>query len=1129
MKKLKFSKSYVFEFSIGTLILLVIVLSWIGQARLEDFRQHQRLSAQTALQGVTNQINHFLLEEQRRIELFVRHHADVLGDLALKPDNNQNYRELSRLIKDYFPTSLAFSISNSNGRPLLDHFELSIGELCSTEKQFKERFASNRSLYVYFDSESHHFDIASYWYTSKISGWFCLSFRPTVLSKFLRDGRPHGYELMLVDRHEKNRIEVSTRFTNELKPGEKAYLTTDQQRRILIEMPIPETQWNLIAIYPKSLFKNQQQDVWDQVVIIFCIFSAFILIMLLLARRADERSENMTRALQAREAQYRAIVQDQTELICRFLPNGVITFVNKAYSRYLQKNDMDLLGKQFLSILQPENCEEVAQQINSLGAFQPMITIEHQIILPNGEIRWQQWIYRALIDEHKVHLENQAVGRDITEQKHTEIILQRAKESAEAAAQAKSEFLANMSHEIRTPMNGVIGMTELLLTTELGNKQLEYATTIHRSAHALLTLLNDILDFSKIEAGKLVLEPTVFDLEMAVLDVSRLLGMNASAKGLEMLVHFSPNTPRGVRADAGRLRQILTNLIGNAIKFTEHGHVLVSVTCSKQTSLHTPIAQISFQIEDTGIGIPHEQLQLIFEKFTQADTSTTRRFGGSGLGLTICYQLVELMGGHISVSSSLNKGSTFRFTLPLPIEKLPELTLETSSQLREDIAHTQVLVVDDNPINRHILTEQLNSMKVQCTAVPDGEIALQALNAAQIAGHPYWLAIVDYLMPNIDGLHLGMQIRQNPAFDHLCLVMLSSAANIPDNELLIANGFSGYLFKPLSKTQFQYVLECLYAEYKKQKSPPQWLNLSTHIAHPVLKQYLPVYSKAETLEIPIANQETPSIRVLLTEDNEINSMVAANMLQRLHCQIDMAATGRQALQIWQTSIQTKKYYDLILMDVQMPEMDGFETTQWIRHYEKEYNITTPTPIIAVTANAMKEDKERCLTAGMNDYLAKPFGIDQLSALLNKYYYQKTAIESGAISPQSVQENTAIIDFKQLPVFDEQQLRRVVIGNLNLLKKVVAIFTEDTESQINKLFQLLETLDDLKTTERIFHSIKGEARNVGAQRLGECAFYGEQAIKKQLIEKSKEILPLLKTEFEQLKQHWLTIDWDTFLK
>lgn len=1124
MKKLKFSKSYVFEFSIGTLILLVIVLSWIGQARLEDFRQHQRLSAQTALQGVANQINHFLLEEQRRVELFVRHHAEVIGDLAKKPDNNQSHVDLSRLIKDYFPTSLAFSISNPNGRPLLDHFESPVGELCSTEKQFKERFTSNRSLYVYFDSESHHFDIASYWHTSKINGWFCLSFRPTVLSKFLRDGRPHGYELMLVDRHEKNRIEVSTRFTHELKPGEKTYLTTDQQRRTLIEMLVPDTQWNLIAIYPKPLFKNQQQDVWDQVVIIFCLFSAFILVMLLLARRADERSENMTRALQSREAQYRAIVEDQTELICRFLPNGVLTFINQAYCRYLQKNEHVLLGRNFLDILHAEDRQLVEKQISKLGALQPMIIIEHQIVLSTGETRWQQWIYRALINDYNVHLENQAVGRDISEQKHTEIILQRAKESAEAAAQAKSEFLANMSHEIRTPMNGVIGMTELLLTTELGNKQLEYATTIHRSAHALLTLLNDILDFSKIEAGKLVLEPTLFDLEMAVLDVGRLLGMNASAKGLEMLVHFSPDTPRGVRADAGRLRQILTNLIGNAIKFTEKGHVLVSVTCAKQASLHNKIAQISFQIEDTGIGIPHEQLQRIFEKFTQADTSTTRRFGGSGLGLTICHQLVELMGGYISVSSALNKGSAFRFTLPLPIEKLPESPIETSSQLREDIAHTQVLVVDDNPINRHILTEQLNSMKVQCTAVPDGEIALQALNAAQLAGHPYWLAIVDYLMPNMDGLRLGLQIRQHPAFDNLCLVMLSSVANIPDNEHLIANGFSGYLFKPLSKTQFQYILECLYAEYQKQKAPPKWLNLSTHIALPVLKkECLSAKVKASMPETPAINSTDNPIRILLTEDNEINSMVAANMLQRLNCQIEIASTGRQALQIWQTAIKTKKYYDLILMDVQMPEMDGFETTQWIRHYEKEYNITTPTPIIAVTANAMKEDKERCLTAGMNDYLAKPFGIDQLSALLNKYYHGKTVVEPAISTPPS------LVDFKDLPIFDEEQLRRVVIGNLSLLKKVVVIFTEDTESQIDKLFQLLETLNDLKTTERIFHSIKGESRNVGAQRLGECAFYGEQAIKKQLIEKAKEVLPLLKTEFEQLKQHWLTIDWDNFLK
>ncbi|MEY3220596.1 MAG: hypothetical protein RIT27_1953 [Pseudomonadota bacterium] len=1128
MKKLKFSKSYVFEFSIGTLILLVIVLSWIGQVRLEDFRQHQRLTAQSALQGVSSQISHFLFEEQRRVELFVRHHAETIANLAQRPENNENHIELSRLIKDYFPTSLAFSISDQQGRPLLDHFESPISELCATNKQFKERFSLKRPLYIYFDSESHHFDVGAYWHDTKISGWFCLSFRPTVLAKFLRDGKPHAYELMLVDRDDKNRIEVSTRFTNDLKPGEKFYLTPDQQRRILLEIPVSDTHWNLVAIYPNEMFRNQQQDVWDQVVIIFCLFSAFILVMLLLARRADERSEKVTRALQTREAQYRAIVEDQTELICRFLPNGVLTFVNHAYCRYLQQPEVELLGKQFLSILKPENHEKIKQQLDELGLSKSMIILEHRITLSNGNMRWQQWVYRALISEHQVHLENQAVGRDITEQKQTEAILQQAKESAEAAARAKSEFLANMSHEIRTPMNGVIGMTELLLTTELGNKQLEYATTIHRSAHALLTLLNDILDFSKIEAGKLVLEPSIFDLEMAVLDVGRLLGMNAAAKGLEMLVHFSPDTPRGVKTDAGRLRQILTNLIGNAIKFTERGHILMSVTCVQQPPLHSNIAQIAFQIEDTGIGIPSNHLHLIFEKFTQADASTTRKFGGSGLGLTICHQLVELMGGHISVSSVLDQGSIFRFVLPLPVETLPEEP-ETFLQPRADISNTDILVIDDNAINRQILTEQLNSMKVHCTAVPNAQIALQALTAAQTAGNPYWLAIVDYLMPETDGLHLGAQIRQDSRFKQLCLIMLSSAANIPDNENLIANGFSGYLFKPLSRTQFQSVLECLYAEYQQQQSPPTWLNLTTHIDLPTMKKHALVSPKI-TIEPPIENEN--AIRVLLTEDNEINSMVAANMLQRLNCQIDMAATGCQALQTWQNAIHAGKTYDLIFMDVQMPEMDGFEATQWIRHYEKEYNITIPTPIIAVTANAMKEDKERCLEAGMNDYLAKPFGIDQLSGLIDKYYHRKLpeqqTVSKNLTTPQEKSEEK-LVDFKELPIFDETQLRRVVIGNLSLLKKVVAMFLEDTAAQIEKLAQLLNTFDDSKTIERIYHSIKGESRNVGAQRLGECAFYGEQATKKKQPKTAKEILPLLKVEFEQLKQHWLTINWDDLLK
>ncbi|MDY6992301.1 MAG: PAS domain S-box protein, partial [Pseudomonadota bacterium] len=509
-------------------------------------------------------------------------------------------------------------------------------------------------------------------------------------------------------------------------------------------------------------------------------------------------------ALKISEQRYRAIVQDQTELICRYLPAGQLSFVNEAYCRYFNKTETELLGQRFI----PFTTEEVQQALEQMDAEQdPVIEVEHRLSLVSGEERWQHWNNRAMFDEHGQLIEYQAVGRDITERKRAEEALLQAKEAAEAATRAKSEFLANMSHEIRTPMNGVVGMIELLLNTELSYKQREYAEIIHQSADALQTLINDILDFSKIEAGKLILEPVSFDLEIAVLEVARLLSITAEAKGFELIVRYAPDAPRQFVGDAGRIRQILTNLTGNAIKFTKQGYVLIDVNCEIET---TDTACMCIHIKDTGIGIPADKRESIFEMFTQADASTTRQFGGTGLGLAISRQLVHMMGGEIGVVSELDKGSTFSFALPLPFARVHEQDLPVSERLPpHQLYGTHILIVDDNPINRRVLMEQLEGMQIRCESVDDATQALELLRQAQHNNDPYWLVIVDYLMPVIDGEHLGKLIKQETLSQNTILMMLSSASYQQNSHQLIEAGFAAYLIKPLQQHQLQQALLAL--------------------------------------------------------------------------------------------------------------------------------------------------------------------------------------------------------------------------------------------------------------------------------------------------------------------------------
>jgi signal transduction histidine kinase/CheY-like chemotaxis protein/HPt (histidine-containing phosphotransfer) domain-containing protein len=700
----------------------------------------------------------------------------------------------------------------------------------------------------------------------------------------------------------------------------------------------------------------------------------------------------------------------------------------------------------FVATLHPDDRDRIVAWVQEAGETGVMRSTEGRYLLPNGVTRTFRFGGDMKQDENGTSTHMMGTTQDITAQKEADAALHAARVAAEAANRSKSDFLANMSHEIRTPMNGVLGMLELTLDTDLDPTQRDNLQIAQSSAESLLDIINDILDFSKIEAGKFELDPAPFALSEHLSDTMNALAVRAHGKGLELALQIHPDVPDDLVGDLGRLRQVIVNLAGNAVKFTEEGEVVLRIDVESRDAAGV---RLHFAVSDTGIGIPKDKQHAVFEAFQQADTSITREFGGTGLGLAISSRIVALMGGRIWVESEPGLGSTFHFTSAFGLA--PIATKDDAATDAADMRGLTVLVVDDNATNLSILEQMLRGWNMVPTLAASGREALEILVDAHARGSAFPLVLTDVDMPRMDGFAFVDAIRKTPALAAMGVVMLSSVRHMDEVRRYREVGVSGYLTKPVRRSLLKHAI-------------------TTALGG------TPTHGNVRRKATPAVRLVRRSLRVLLAEDHPVNQRITRSFLERDGHSVHVVANGAEAVRAAES-----ERFDAILMDVQMPEMGGFEATRTIR--ASTVAGLSNVPIIALTARAMKGDREACIEAGMNSYLSKPVRAEDLSAALDSFARTngESAIRSAARPTESVADEPA----PHTPAIDEAGILKMVGGNRKLLAEMVVLFLQDYPKRIAEITGALDR-NDAEALEFAAHAVKGAALTLCARRVADSA-------------------------------------------